>query len=275
MNWLDDELGLDEAWELDDFLAEEGILPLPHPQRHVSVQRPAHPQPLSVAQTPGVACPRPTRQVARGFPPHRNTFASLPREEQAKVEASAAAITRSFQRGCQPIREVTLVGHADRDAQRNPAYHKRISGERAMAVRQALARFINNPGILARIRWQIVAAGSDMLVVPNPRSEAERLRNRRVEIVLGPIPLDGVVVGVTVDSSGATLRLAMQIPRAGEFEYELYRNDLGSPPPLLPRTEWMRRGAMLGLAQRALSNGNRVKLFVAANKVRSIEVYRP
>lgn len=273
MAWdLDDELALDGASELDGFLADEGIPPPPRP----AVQGAPAQQPASGQLAPGLACPSPTSwRVPSGFPPYKTDFASLPKLEQDKVKASADQLTQSYQRGCHPIREVTLVGHADRDAQPNPTADKRISGERATSVRQAMEKLINNPGIVSRVRWQIVAAGSDMLAVPKPQGEPDRLRNRRVEIFLGPVPLDGVVLGVTVDRSGAKVRVSTQIPRAGEFEYELYRNDLGSPPPLLPRTEWMRRGAMLGLAQRALGNGSRVKLFVQANRVQSIEVYKP
>lgn len=280
MAWeLADTLSLEDAWELDDFLADEAV---PPPRPPLAAQRGGlrspstqQQQTLNVAAKLAVACPRPTRQVVSGFPPYKSTFTSLPKEEQNKVAAVAALIKARFQRGCEPSLEISLIGHADRGTRPDPAYDKRISLERATTVKEALARFINDGSVLSRIRWQGAGAGSDSMVVPNPKSESERLRNRRVEIILGPLPLDGVVVGVTVDERGATLRLLIQLPRAGEFEYELYRNDPGSPAPLLPRTEWMRRGAMVGLAQRALGSGNRVRLLVAADTVQSLEVYKP
>jgi hypothetical protein len=114
------------------------------------------------------------------------------------------------------------------------------------------------------------------MVVPNARTEPERARNRRVEIFLGSIPLDGLIKGVTVHSGGASIRfVGRAAPRAeeGEFNFDLYR-DPSPPAPLLPRTEWMRRGAMLGLAQRALTNDQRTKLILENDLVQSIEVYK-
>ena len=117
-----------------------------------------------------------------------------------------------------------------------------------------------------------MGAGAGSLIEPNARTERERARNRRVEIFLGPIPLDGLIKGVTVDTRGASIRFVGEaVPRAGEFNFDLYRDRTGPPAPLLPRTEWMRRGATLGLAQRAFTNGHRVKLVVTNDLVQSIQ----
>ena len=128
-------------------------------------------------------CPGPTREVIVGFPRYQNTPASLPPVEQQKLRRLAQAIVRSYQRGCRPIRVVRLVGHADRDVQRGHPFENRISRERALAVRQELERLISNRAISSRIRWDVQGAGSSQLVAQIPRTEAERRRNRRVEII--------------------------------------------------------------------------------------------
>src|SRR5262249_21963707 len=142
-------------------------------------------------QTP--SCPSPSRQTVSGFPRYRNTFASLPPLEQQNVRNIARRIAQSFRPGCQALRWVRLVGHADRDVQRGPAFEQRISIERAMAVQQALQRLIGNSGIVSRIAWQPSGVGAQSLIVPNPRSEADRRRNRRVDITVSaggirPVP---------------------------------------------------------------------------------------
>lgn len=260
LNELEDQLDLEEeALELNPVF-EQGVAGVQPP-------RTERKQPL--------VCPRPSRQIVSGFPRHANTVNSLPRAEQEKIRITARLILGSFQPGCQPSLTVSLLGHADRDVQRGPAFEKRISEERAMAVRKVLQSFINNSRIVSRIRWLVIGAGAGSLIVPNARTERERARNRRVEIFLGPIPLDGLIKGVTVDTRGASIRFVGEAaPRAGEFDFDLYRDRPGPPASLLPRTEWMRRGATLGLAQRAFTNGQRVKLVVANDLVQSIEIYK-
>jgi hypothetical protein len=132
--------------------------------------------------------------------------------------------------------------------------------------------------VLSELKVSAIGVGSRVMAVPNPKTEPERARNRRVEIYLGPIPLDGLINGVTVDSGGASIRVAILAPGSGELSFDLYRDQA---VPLLPRTEWMRRGAMLGIAQRAFTNGRRVKLITANGMpqsnsiVESIEIYKP
>jgi outer membrane protein OmpA-like peptidoglycan-associated protein len=251
-------------------LEEEALELNPVFEQGVALEQP----PRTVEPKQPLVCPNPARQIVSGFPRHANTVNSLPGAEQEKIRTTARLVLRSFQPGCQPILTVSLLGHADRDLQRGPAFEKRISEERAAAIQQALQSSINNP-IVSRIRWQVMGAGAGSLIVPNAKTERERARNRRVEIFLGPIPLDGLIKGVTVDTRGASIRFAGEAaPRAGDFNFDLYRDQPGPPAPLLPRTEWMRRGAMLGLAQRAFTNGHRAKLVVANDIVQSIEIYK-
>jgi outer membrane protein OmpA-like peptidoglycan-associated protein len=130
------------------------------------------------------SCPGPRRETVSGFPRHQNSVRSLLPAEQHKIRNIAQLIRRSFQPGCPPIRTVRLMGHADRDMQRGPAFEKRISFDRARAVVQALKGLIGSPAISSRIAWQPGGVGASSLIVPSPRTEPERARNRRVEILL-------------------------------------------------------------------------------------------
>jgi peptidoglycan hydrolase-like protein with peptidoglycan-binding domain len=133
------------------------------------------------------ACPQPGGEIVSGFSRYQNSIASLPERERAKLQAIAGSIVRSYARGCQPVRSVQLVGHADIDPQRErrePGYLERISRELALEVKRALERLINNRAISSRIAWNMAGAGASQLVVPNPRTELDRMRNRRVHIWL-------------------------------------------------------------------------------------------
>jgi PASTA domain len=60
------------------------------------------------------------------------------------------------------------------------------------------------------------------------------------------------------------------------FTGTLYFDHSVEGPPTLPRIEWMRRGAMLGLAQRAFTNDHTIRIVTAPNLfVQSIEILKP
>jgi hypothetical protein len=118
-----------------------------------------------------------------GFPRYQHSPAALPLQERAKIRLLAGRIRASFQPGCRPVRTVRLVGHADHDVQRGPAFERKISGDRALQVKEALIRAIGNPRLTSGISWQIHAAGATRMLAPFPRSEQDRARNRRVEIL--------------------------------------------------------------------------------------------
>src|SRR5260370_1551123 len=83
------------------------------------------------------SCPKPVLETVSGFSRYQNTVASLPAGEQARVKNIAGLIVRSFQPGCQPIHTVRLLGHADKDLERErrePGFMLKISKERAVAV---------------------------------------------------------------------------------------------------------------------------------------------
>jgi outer membrane protein OmpA-like peptidoglycan-associated protein len=144
------------------------------------------------------SCPsikRAIKKTISGFPRYQNSAQSLPKSEQAKISAIAQLVVKSFQSNCQPIRTIHLIGHADKDTPRRPDFEKKISGDRALAVKNALTNAINQqrPGLAAQITWKITKAGATQLIVPNPTTEQERLRNRRVEILLGTKAKNGTI----------------------------------------------------------------------------------
>jgi hypothetical protein len=89
----------------------------------------------------------------------------------------------------------------------------------------------------------------------------------------GPGPsgsLSGRIDGVVVDAGGAWIAFVSEGEVASSIW--LYRDQ---SVPLLARTEWIRRGAMLSLAQRAFSNQHSVRAFVTDNFVRRLEIFSP
>ena len=171
------------------------VAPLPLPaglehERAAAPTRPAAPSAPGPAGPPPATCAGPPAETISGFSRYQNSVASLPPAEQAKLARVAAAIRAARARGC-PVVEVELTGHADRDPQRTPDFHLQISRGRADAVKQALARAIGEP-LASQIAWKLEAAGASRPAVPDARTEAQRMRNRRVEIAARsrqPLPI--------------------------------------------------------------------------------------
>jgi PASTA domain len=121
--------------------------------------------------------------------------------------------------------------------------------------------------------WQSPAAGQTVLAYsvvtveyPNPIATPGE----------GPVdgpqpkfgPLEGVITYVYVGKEGANIGLSVQgrIP----FFYRLYSdNDPAS------REVYMRRGAMLAIAQRAFTGQDLVRVDFAGTTVESIQIFRP
>jgi outer membrane protein OmpA-like peptidoglycan-associated protein len=120
------------------------------------------------------------RETIWGFSQYSH---AIPPQEKAKILKLAQLIVQSY-RSESPIRTVRLVGHADRDVQRGANFEKKISGDRALTVQQALMYAINNRAISSRISWQRVSRGVSQLIVKNPNTEKARSRNRRVGLLL-------------------------------------------------------------------------------------------
>jgi hypothetical protein len=139
-------------------------------------------------------CPEASRHILRGFPRYQNAVGALPPTEQQKIGHIAQLIVQSFRPGCRPFRTVLLVGYADRDTRRKPAFENKISVERALAVRNALIRLTNTspgpanvgyrPSTQNKIRWIHRGLGATQLIVRNPVSEGQRRLNRRVDVIL-------------------------------------------------------------------------------------------
>jgi len=140
--------------------------------------------------------PRRTRRMATisGFPRYSQSVTSLPAAERAKIVRVARFLGRALRSGEPALRAVQLVGHVDLDTPRRPAFERRIATSRAQMVRLALVRALDildrkglqrpAPLYSSRVAWRVESAGATQPVVPNPRSELERRRNRRVEISL-------------------------------------------------------------------------------------------
>jgi outer membrane protein OmpA-like peptidoglycan-associated protein len=143
-------------------------------------------QPVQAAR-----CPQPASIELSRFPRHTFNVAVLPPAERAKIHQAALLVVQSFSAGCPaPFQRVVIGGHADRDMQRGPAFEMQISRQRAETVRAALHKEVL---VLSRARgvappvmsaWVTEGFGATQLRVPNPRNEAARLLNRRVEIQL-------------------------------------------------------------------------------------------
>jgi hypothetical protein len=88
-------------------------------------------------------------------------------------------------------------------------------------------------------------------------------------VVQGPV-LSGWVAGdvtrITVDERGASLMLS--ISAGVSFEFNLYKDAVPTV-----REGWMRRGAMLALAQRALSGKHRVQIDVEDWVIKSLTIF--
>jgi outer membrane protein OmpA-like peptidoglycan-associated protein len=137
----------------------------------------------------------PFEVVVSRFPRYGRTTASLPAPERAKIARIARFVVHGLRSGRRPIRTIRLVGHADVDTPRRPAFEHQIAHARANDVLLALLRALDRgeggsgravPPYSARVAWEIHSAGASRPVVPKPLTELYRSRNRRVEISLIP-----------------------------------------------------------------------------------------
>jgi len=133
--------------------------------------------------------------VVSRFPRYSRSIASLPAPEREKIDRIARFVVHGLRSGQRPIRTIRLIGHADLDIPRRPAFEQKIARARANEVLLALLRALDRvdrsprravPPYSSRVAWEVRSAGARRLVVPNPRTELDRSRNRRVEISLIP-----------------------------------------------------------------------------------------
>lgn len=179
------------------------------------------------------SCPRLAPVTVSRFPRYAESIASLPPAERQKVRQLAGIIVGSHRPGCRPVLQVNLIGHADRDYQRGPAFEHRISAHRALTVQRAIQRLIGNPAILSRIVWNSRGAGARNLVLPSPRNEAERSRNRRVEVGLSRAITANYPVLVKIPSGDYswTLRESLIAPLAARAAARESESHVTFPDP--------------------------------------------
>jgi outer membrane protein OmpA-like peptidoglycan-associated protein len=147
--------------------------------------------PLSEMESPSGRCPIDTLTVIRGFNQYSDDILLLPPSQQTKlaVIATDIASSQSGAPGVTPVTQVLVVGHADLDAareKREPGFVQFMSEKRALAVFEDLFCKVTaktRPRV-PDVRWMAVGRGAKTLAVSNPRTEAERKCNRRVEITL-------------------------------------------------------------------------------------------
>ncbi len=179
--------------------------------------------PNAKSESKALTCPQSAHVTVGRFPRYQQSIQSLPLQERAKIRGLARLIVNSFRPGCQPLNSIRLVGHADRDAQRGTEFEKKISGERAARLKEALIRAIASPAIVARINWRTVAAGSTQLTVPLPRTEPDRAKNRRVEVFISKgaqctIPPTANRPFVSWLQQALNRTLGLRLPATGHFD---------------------------------------------------------
>jgi hypothetical protein len=151
-------------------------------------------------------------ETISGFSRYRQEVRSLPPLEQARIDLLARLVVTSHTPGQRPIVTIRVVGHADLDTPRRPVFEREISGQRALSVVRALMVAIDRHAALSRrgplsrqIRWEHFAMGATRPLYRTPSTEAERMRNRRVDILLEAVPSSG-------DSRNASLSGALSEP---------------------------------------------------------------
>jgi outer membrane protein OmpA-like peptidoglycan-associated protein len=162
------------------------------------------------------------RETVSGFTRYSNSLETLPPRDRSKIEAIARRVVSSHRHGQGPlIRAIQIVGHADLDTPRRPEVEQRMSLERALRVRTALAAAIERisraessslpplPPYSTRIQWDWSGVGASQPAVPLPRNEAERSRNRRVEIILTPPPRHHFTLAYSVPAIHALTPIEM------------------------------------------------------------------
>ncbi len=130
-----------------------------------------------------------------GYPEFAFTVDTLKPDQQKALDDFAARIVAS-QVTTQPIRAVTIFGHADvalRESQANRARtENEVSSDRAEAAKEALKDAIRRRGgdkVLTKIHIRAKGVGSAFREVIPARTEEEMKRNRRVEFFVTEVIL--------------------------------------------------------------------------------------
>ena len=149
-------------------------------------------QELQVQKMPPIVvqpCPstsRPIVRVIRGFATGKS---NLTLAQRGEVRQLALMIVRSFNKGCQPIRNIRIIGHTDDTG--SDAVNINVGRKRAIAVRSEMKGVVDSILTVSSIMSGIplptfappASPGESQPAVPNT-SAANRAQNRRVVVLL-------------------------------------------------------------------------------------------
>jgi hypothetical protein len=105
----------------------------------------------------------------------------------------------------QPYVAITVIGHSDRQDRPGMTHAQAQASESEAATKRAVdawswlrARITHEVGApdeswtedSAKVTWAMVYAGSGQMAMPNPVTEEDRLRNRRVVILFSHFEID-------------------------------------------------------------------------------------
>ncbi len=150
-------------------------------------------RPRPAAPSPGASrCPADTKYTLIGFGRYSDDTWKLPDTQYQKLLGIINQIKAPVVPPAKPVTQIVVIGHADIDPAREthePGFLQFISEKRAMAVYHRLcctlaAKLKDDLARVGQLRWLRVGRGARALAVPNPRTEADRMCNRRVEIIL-------------------------------------------------------------------------------------------
>jgi len=185
-----------------------------------------------------VPTPQPTpsyRETISGFTRYGKSLESLPPSEHGKIESIARRIVASHRYARRPlIGAIQIFVLVVRQTPRRPSVEQKVSLERAVRVRTALAAAIERiskaessrlaplPPYSTRTQWDWTGVGASQLAIPFPRNEVERSRNRRVEIILTPPPRHHFTLSYSVPAIHALTPLDMWKAKLEHDVYDFY-----------------------------------------------------
>jgi len=176
-------------------------------------------QALYMQQTTGM-CPLPVADVISGWGQYSDNIDSLPPDQRGKVDQLADLIVTSFAHGgCQPLRKVTIVGHADKDWHGAEA-EKSVSIQRANAVAVALTQAV-------RMLW----TGRKMGPPPPGGVEVQRDGVGASQMIAGPYHRANRRVVVTANPAGPVIPPPFTWRDAAERGLSLLDQPLGGKLP--------------------------------------------
>jgi outer membrane protein OmpA-like peptidoglycan-associated protein len=131
---------------------------------------------------PGGDCPKAETAAVSRFGQYKEGVPTLPKDQQAELDAISKRIASGFAAGCKPVKGVDLAGHADRDNSKTRKFENDLSKKRAEQVRSYIQKQLGKNA--PKVKFTIKALGSSQMKFPTPASELQHEENRRVVINL-------------------------------------------------------------------------------------------